>query len=41
VKKAVIGAMVAPLLAAIADPTADCIALMDANLAHLEADLPL
>ena len=38
---AVIGAMMAPLLAAIADPTADYIALMDASLAHLEAGLPL
>jgi AcrR family transcriptional regulator len=38
---AVIGAMMAPLLAAIADPTADYIALMDASLAYLEAGLPL
>jgi AcrR family transcriptional regulator len=38
---AVIGAMVAPLLAAITDPTADYIAVMDASLAHLEAGLPL
>jgi AcrR family transcriptional regulator len=38
---AVIGAMMAPLLAAIADPTADYIALMDASLAYLEAGLLL
>jgi AcrR family transcriptional regulator len=38
---AVIGAMMAPLLAAIADPTADYLALMDASLAYLEAGLPL
>jgi hypothetical protein len=38
---AVIGAMMAPLLAAIADPAVDYIALMDASLAHLEAGLPL
>ena len=38
---AVIGAMMAPPLAAIADPTAPYIALVDASLAHLEAGLPL
>jgi AcrR family transcriptional regulator len=38
---AVIGAMMAPLLAAVADPTADYLALMDASLAYLEAGLPL
>jgi AcrR family transcriptional regulator len=38
---AVIGAMMAPLLAASADPTADYLALMDASLAYLEAGLPL
>lgn len=38
---AVIGAMMAPLIAAATDPEADYLALMDAGLAHLEAGLPL
>ena len=38
---AVIGALMSPILAAIADPTADYLALMDASLAYLEAGLPL
>jgi len=37
----VIGAMMAPLLVAAADPTADYLALMVASLAYVEAGLPL